>query len=358
MPKEYVIKKLLFFTAAVLLVLAFGTGFVFRNEIKTVNSIRQVDDHPLYAMEYAGDYGFDDFLTVGASSNEELIQFVTGKILKGLPINASPADMSCTTFNAVTPQGDHIFGRNFDMSYSPAMIVRTEPANDYASLSMVDLAFLGYQDGYLPAGFFERITALAAPYAPLDGINEKGLSVGMLLVPDKPTHQDTPRIDITSSTAVRMLLDKAATTDEAVAMLQHYDMHDTTDFCLHYQIADAAGNSVIVEYINNEMHVLKPTSTWQVCSNFYLTPGEYFNFGLGQDRYEIVMTGLKEKNGVVSEAAGMDLLKAAAMADFRNQPTGLIYSTQWSAIYNNTQKTVDLCMGRDYEQIYHFEVGD
>jgi hypothetical protein len=37
-------------------------------------------------MEYAGDYGFDDFLKVGAGNDDELISFVAKKLLKGFPL--------------------------------------------------------------------------------------------------------------------------------------------------------------------------------------------------------------------------------------------------------------------------------
>jgi penicillin V acylase-like amidase (Ntn superfamily) len=110
----------------------------------------------------------------------------------------------------VTPDGDFIFGRNFDMYHAPGMLIRTKPANGYESISMVDLAFLGYHEGYMPIVFLNKILALAAPYVPLDGINEKGLAIGVLLLPDKPTMQQTDKIDINTTTAIRMILDKAA----------------------------------------------------------------------------------------------------------------------------------------------------
>ena len=57
---------------------------------------------------------------------------------------------------------------------------------------------------------------LAAPYAPLDGMNEKGLAVGVLLIDTKPTNQNTKKVDITTTTAIRLMLDKAKNVDEAL----------------------------------------------------------------------------------------------------------------------------------------------
>lgn len=358
MPKRFNIKRgLLCIAAAALVVLILGMGFLFRKEITTMSSIKKVDSYGFYAMEYTGDYGFDEFLQEGASNDKELIQFVISRLLKGLPIKIDVTDLGCTTFNAVTPKGDFIFGRNFDMTYSPGIIVHTKPANGYESISIVNLAFLGYKDNYMPDQFLNRVTALAVPYAPLDGVNEKGLSIGVLLLQDKPTNQETKRIDITCTTAIRLLLDKAANVDEAVSMMKKYDMHDTGNACYHYQISDADGKSVIVEYVNNKMHVLYPKASYQACTNFYQTPGAKYNLGMGQDRYNIVMTGLKKNNGVVTEKDGMNLLNAAKLTRYLDKEDGKVYDTQWSAIYNNTQKTVDVCIGQKYNQVYHFPVG-
>ena len=68
------------------------------------------------------------------------------------------------------------------------------------------------------------------------------------------------------------------------------------------------------------------------------------------------MTGLKEKDGVITAEYGMDLLKAARMIDEPDEKSGIIYNTQWSAIYNNSQKCVDLAIGKNYDKIYHYSV--
>ena len=44
-----------------------------------------------------------------------------------------------------------------------------------------------------------------------------GLTIGVLQLNVEPTQQDTEKTDITTTSAIRMVLDKAATVDEAVA---------------------------------------------------------------------------------------------------------------------------------------------
>ena len=185
------------FIAVVCLVGGVVVFTLFGNELKTLDSIKKIDEYPLYTMDYAGDYGIDEFLEQGGASNDaELIDFVVDRLLKGLPIEIELPNLACSTFNAETPSGDAIFGRNFDLEFSPSMMVRTNPEDGYASLSMVNLAFIGYGEDKLPDDLASSIVSLAAPFAPLDGVNEKGLAVGVLLIDTEATDQRTDRVDI------------------------------------------------------------------------------------------------------------------------------------------------------------------
>ena len=348
---------------AVLVVAAVVAVFaLFGHELKTLGSIEKVDDYPLYTMTYDGDYGIDAFIEQGGASNDaELIQFVVSRIMKGLPITIDLPDLACSTFNATTAEGDAIFGRNFDLEYSPGMLVRTNPADGYASVSMVNLGFLGYGEDKMPEDLISSLTALAAPYAPLDGVNEAGLAVGVLLIDTEPTNQQTDKVDITTTTAIRMMLDSCATVDEAVALLGQYDMHSSANSCYHFQIADASGASVIVEYIGDEMSILEPGDattmgalsgeagvTYQAATNFLLTPGEY-DFGGGQDRYQVLMETLAAVDGVLSEDEAMDLLQSVSR-EVQIRDDGSVFQTQWSVVYNLDDLTASIIMGGKYDE--------
>ena len=347
---------------ALVIVAAVAVFALFGHELATLGSIEKVNDYPLYTMTYDGDYGIDEFIAQGGASNDgELIQFVVNRIMKGLPITIDLPDLACSTFNAMTPEGDALFGRNFDLSFSPGMLVRTDPADGYASVSMVNLGFLGYGEDKLPEDLVSSLTTLAAPYAPLDGMNEAGLAVGVLLIDTDPTDQQTDKVDITTTTAIRMMLDSCATVDEAVALLEQYDMHSSANSCYHFQIADASGASVVVEYIGNEMSVLEPGDattmgalsgaagvTYQAATNFLLTPGEY-DFGHGQDRYETLMSTLSAASGVLAEDEAMDLLAAVAQEPHLNS-RGEESATQWSVVYNLDDLTASVVMGGAYDE--------
>ena len=363
-----IVARVLIALVALVIVAVGAVAFMFRHEIATVASIRKVNDYPMYTMDYDGDYGIDEFLEQGGASNDaELIEFVVQHLMKGLPITIELPDLACSTFNATTPEGEAIFGRNFDLSYSPSMLVRTDPDDGYASISMVNLGFLGYGEDKLPDSPTSSITALAAPYAPLDGVNEAGLAVGVLLIDTDPTNQQTDRVDITTTTAIRLMLDKCATVDEAIELLDRYDMHSSANSCYHFQIADASGTSVVVEYIDDEISVLEADDvttagapaegqTYMAATNFLLTPGEY-DFGGGQDRYAIVMEGLTAADGVLTEEAAMDLLAACAQEPHLNS-RGEESATQWSVVYNRDEPGATIAVGMDSEDVFEVSLAE
>ncbi|MEJ8737892.1 carcinine hydrolase/isopenicillin-N N-acyltransferase family protein [Erysipelotrichaceae bacterium HCN-30851] len=176
----------------------------------------------------------------------------------------------------------------------------------------------------------------------------------MLLIPTEETNQTTDKVDITTTTAIRMILDKCANVKEAIELLSQYDMHSSANSCYHFQIADANGDSVVVEYINNEMKLVKPEKAYQAATNFLLTPGAY-DFGHGQDRYNTLMTTLEENNGVLSEQEAMDLLNSVSQQPHKTD-SGSLSSTQWSVVYNNTKLTATISMGMDYEHTYKIKL--
>jgi len=60
-----------------------------------------------------------------------------------------------------------------------------------------------------------------------------------------------------------LLLDRAATVDEAVALLKQYDMHSSLASAHHFSIADASGRSAVVEYRGEKISIKKQTVKFQ-----------------------------------------------------------------------------------------------
>lgn len=338
--------------AALVVLAAVVFWAMFHSELKTLGTIEREGDSALFTMTYCGDYGFDAFLAQGgAASDGEVQDFVIQRLMKGLPFTFELPELGCSTISVENAEGDgYLFGRNFDLYYSPAMLVRTTPEDGYASLSMVDLAFIGYGEDKLPTSMTNSITTLAAPYAPLDGMNEKGLCIGVLLIDTDQTNQDNGLADITTSTAIRLVLDKAATVEEALELLRSYDMHSSAGSCYHFQIADATGRAVVVEYIDNEMSVVESN----YATNFLLTPGDY-DFGSGQDRFAVLEEAYETSGGAMTAAEVMDTLQSVSQ-DKRSE--GKDNWTQWSVVYDTENLTATVCYGMDYETVYQYSLAE
>ncbi|WP_108308425.1 C45 family autoproteolytic acyltransferase/hydolase [Metalysinibacillus jejuensis] len=345
------LKKVALATSIVGATAVSSVAYVFRKELATLKSVKRLSPS-LFEMHYQGDYGLDKFLQTGARTDGELIHFVTRHLMKGFPVSIALPDLSCTTFRAKSETG-YLFGRNFDLAQGPSLIMHTAPSNGYKSIAITHLPFLGFADDESLNGMHNRLTTLAAPYIPMDGMNEMGLAIGILLLPDTPTAQNRGNIPIMCTTAIRLVLDKAATVDEAIALMAQYDMHDSAASAYHYQIVDASGQSVIIEYINNEMHVLRHKTHRQAAANFYQHPSKNMH-GYGHDRYGKVMDLLTQKNDVLTKEEAMDLLSRVAVDGevdpFSHKPS----FTLWSAVYELDKRSVTVAANRNYDEVYTF----
>lgn len=312
---------------------------IFWKDFRTVLSIKNISNNSYYEMDYVSDYYFDDFLKVGASTDTELQQFLLKKLLKGFPISInSRQGFACSTFSITNPDGAYLFGRNFDWkTKTTPVLVHTKPGNGYESFSMCNMNFLG---GNCDLNDFSgKLAALCLPYLPLDGINEKGVSVAVLQLDEMATKQNTGKVSITTSTAIRLILDKAANVEEALSLLQQYDMNssegDHVNF--HFMIADSSGNSAIIEYTDDQIKIVRKEGSFQVCTNFKIT--DYLGQEITPDicyRYATYTKKLNEVNGVLSNEDAFQLLKSLSLAELR---PGF---GAWSIMYNNSKLDMKL----------------
>lgn len=353
-------KKIIIAIAVVLFaVIAVALG-IFQGEARTLLSVKENGDTGVYEVNYAADYKLDELLAQGgAATEEELVQYILKTMLKGLPIDVpyEIPNLACSTFYAKTPENGYIFGRNLDNQTTDLAVIRTAPKDGYKSVSVVNLSFLGYNKTYTPDKLLDRINTLATAYFPLDGVNEKGLAVGVLQLQAPATAQDNGKPDVGTTLAIRAMLDTCATVDEAIAFLKSVDMFAAAKGCYHFQIADATGKSVVVSYVENEMVITEENEKGFIAAtNFYLheVPFEYEAQGL--DRYAILEATLTEKKSVLTADEGMQLLHDVRITGTDPDEKGRVYSTQWSSIYDLTNPSLALCADMDYENAYVYSV--
>ena len=305
------------------------------------------------AVRYDGDYAFDLFLERGgADSDQAVLQFLTETVFQG---NASfemgGGAFGCSTISVANADGGYLFGRNFDWQTCDALVVAAYPMEGYASISTVNLGFIRQGAGASSQRMTDEMITVAALYAPLDGMNEKGLCVSVNMIQDSATiHQDTGKPDITTTTAIRLMLDRAATVDEALELLGQYDLHASMDYMIHFSIADRAGNSVAVEYVNNEMIV----TTTPILTNFYLAEGEKQGVGTQQShtRFDILTEALAA-DPAMTAAQVRNALDSVSKDNF-----GEFESTEWSVVFDQSALTATYYHRENYEKAYPFRLLD
>lgn len=346
-------RRVLIGILVLILALVAALWLLMGSSISSLASLRRPDkDRAFFIMDYQADYALDKLMERGVSSDRELIDFLISNLLKGLPVSISLPEIGCTTFAAAKAQGGYLFGRNYDLDESPGLLVYTRPTSGYASMSMVSLNFLGFSPTRLPSNLFNSFQALAAPYAPLDGVNEKGLAVGVLMLQTEGTRQQRGNTPVTTTVAIRLMLDRAANVDEAVAILQRYDMNASGNSDYHFHLADAQGKSVVASYVDGELMV-NPS---RVATNFHLSPQALDPNGLGQDRFAWAQEALDTHQGVLTLQQAQELLETvqslpAMWPDGETQ-------TQWSAVYDLSTPGMTLAYGRDYSRWEHFSLGE
>jgi hypothetical protein len=303
------------------------------DEIITLNSLKLVDDYPLYVMEYSGDYG-----QMRLSDNDSYQRY---DVLEG-------ASWACTLFTYLADEENMLYGRNFDWEFSPALLLFTDPPDGYASVTMVDIAYLGFADDEITRlkslPITELTPLLEAPWWPFDGMNEYGLTVGMAAVPPGNMTEDPEKPTLDSLEVMRIVLDQARNVEEAVEIFEDYNVDMGGGPPLHYLIADRSGKAVLIEFYNGEMYVIPNEQPWHLATNFLCSPitgplrGKCW-------RYDQVLDELEQSGGNLEIGEAMTLLGMVSQA-----------GTQWSVIYEMTTGRVNVVMGQAYYDVYSFHL--
>ena len=349
-------------------------------KLEMIHSMKDLDGNGrLYEIDYNQDYMLDSVMQPGITEQTELFRHIASLLFDNLPAENAEVKYGagCSAFAAQEAEGKgFLMGRNYDFrhftpdnkSYLPtsAILVRTAPEGGKKSISMVDGLNLGFGQGFYNDGKTDLSMLMALPYAALDGINEDGFAIGVLALNEKQTNQQTGKQRIGTTVAIRMLLDKASTVREAIEMLKNYDMdmRGNGHSNYHFFMADATGDYAIVEYTFDKdrtepkvMEVFTADDSLRCVTNFYVAPSmtgttDGWGSSHGKDRYENLRKTLDEKKHVMKEAEAMQLLEKVSQP-----PTEELTSqTQWSALYNLTEKTLRLTILREYAKEYNFRI--
>ena len=323
------------------------------DQAATLSSLRKVDDYPLYTMRYQAGRPRSQQPSQSrpAATDDSLRRQASQWWQRFQPPGALNPTWACSLFAALGDPENRLFGRNFDWRYSPGLLLFTDrpAAGGYASVSLVDLAYFGFDDKVrdltaLPLA--ERRALLDAPGWPFDGMNEAGVAVGMAAVPQADERHDPGKPAMGSLRVIRAILDQAGDVDEAVAILKGYNIAWEGGPPLHYLVADRSGRAALVEFHGDEIVVLPTAGPWHAATNF--TRSAVAGDAAGQcPRYDALVRRLTQANGALDARGALDLLRAVAQTQS---------ATQWSVVYGMSTGTVEVVMGRKYNQAHTFKL--
>ncbi len=355
--------SLLFGMAGVLLF----SSCKYKAEINAVKSLSKISEG-VFFLEYEGDYGFDKYLSKGGSRTpEELTSFISGELKKGnwtspdkktlRQLKITSSDFGCSSIsvkNSASGTG-RLYGRNYDWKDCQVLIIHSKPDAGYESISTCCLSHIGIPDDWEPKGkFFDDIVSLAALYVPMDGMNEKGLYIADLMAgDDEKTEQERGNVSIITTDAIRLVLDKAANVDEALALIEQYDMHSVIGWAHHFAIADAQGKAVAVEWVNNRMYV---TETPRL-TNHYVTESPKKDDGINPEtensriRFTELEKRMTASDSQMTAEQVRDTLKSVRAGQYDGKAL-----TVWSAVFEPENKRVNYYFRENYDKAYVFEL--
>lgn len=351
------IKVILAVVLAVVLLGAGTFGVLYAGRIKTMSSIQKITDYSdgynLYRMNVEYDYQLDDIIKRGISDDQSMIDAILAEALPLLPVKIKAPKFGCTAFTLTDENGQTHMGRNYDFKRdTSAMLVYCTPKNGYKSVAFaaMDNVSANVPDENLK----KKLASLTAPFICLDGMNEKGVSIAVLTLDSTPVHHDTGKPTIATTLAIRLVLDRAATTQEAVDLLRGYDMFASSGRDYHFYITDASGDGRAVEYdCDSPTRELVDTKI-EAITNFYaiykekvLPNQENGIYGHGRERYDAVMEVL-ETQSPYTDATVWEALKASSQDP---NPVDITSNTQWSINFNNTARTAAIAIRRNWQDV-------
>jgi hypothetical protein len=153
---------------------------------------------------------------------------------------------------------------------------------------------------------------------------------------------DPNKETIGSLRVIRKMLDHASNVDEALAILQSYNVDMEGDVPIHYLMADSSGRSLLVEFYQGEMVVISNETPWHQATNFLRSSVGESAEGVCP-RYDKISQRLTEAKGQLTVQDAMDLLADVSQG-----------VTQWSVVYGMSSGDVNVVMGQKYDNVHTF----
>ena len=192
--------------------------------------------------------------------------------------------------------------------------------------------------------------------------HEKGVSIAVLTLDSEPVNQSTGKQKILTTLAIRLVLDRAATTQEAVDLLNSYDMLATSGRDYHFFVVDASGDGRVLEYDpEQEGRPLRWTAMPAItnfygCYTYLVKPNQRNGiYGHGKERYDAIMDvlAIRDPDGNIPADTAWRALQASAQDP---NPVDVTSNTQWSLVYDDTALTAQIALRRHWDDVLYYDL--
>ena len=349
----------------VLLVLAgIAFGSIYSTRWQSLSTLEKLTDYKdgynLYSMRVKYDYDLDKVINSGYTDTQGMVEAVVKEALPLLPVSIKVPAFGCSAFRTKTVDGRELMGRNYDFKLdTSALMVLCEPKNGYKSLAFAALNNVNADKA--ETGLASKLACLTAPFICLDGVNEKGVSVAVLTLPSKPTMHNTGKPKLGTPLLIRLVLDRAASTEEALQLIKQYDILSANGRDYHFVINDASGNCVAVEFDCEDKERKLVVTPTPAITNFFIMYSHKVKpsqangiYGKGKERYNAMLEVLARNAGRLDRETAWEALRAASQAP---NPADITSNTQWSVVYDNTKGTAEISLRRRWQDRFAFSIG-
>lgn len=240
------------------------------------------------------------------------------RFVVGWYIGSNMLPFACSAISLsenATQDREVLFARNFDWERMDCSIVFMNPEGAYPSV------------GCTP---YDVLSML------VDGMNSEGLKVSVNVV--APWALSAPPPNILQIVAARVMIDKCATVDEAIDFLKQTPITFPVE-TVHYLIADRTGQSAIVEFLGNDVKVVRSENDYQVMTNSY----HCLNNHLACWRYQTAARMIEERYGEIDDDYVKRILQSVRQV-----------STQWSVIYKSESGRILISLADKPTEFYEF----
>lgn len=326
---------------AIVIVIALIIAYGIRDHVRTLSSLRRIEGTNAYVMDYYLDYNLEEIEAHGMdveniedSCLQTFFPDVIVPIARSVKRSFIPEKIetteaegeNCSTLFLQDADGNCYFARNQDYYNDAFLILRIHDRDGLASIALIDLEYLNLnRDDLDETSLIERIPLLFAPYYAFDGINRHGVAVGIMSVEDQPVEvgHDRSKPNVINSTLMRILLDNAKSTEEAVEIARRYNVHFVEE-PQHVLIGDRSGDSGILEHVDGELRFVRSETDWQLSTNHQMYNVSEESSDEHCRRYR--------KGSAIAEAMGDDFRSEDVERAIRSM--SVENWTMWTCIYN------------------------